>query len=98
MADTLTPPRERERQGSGTGHGDPWRVIVLNDSHNSFEGVAFSLASVLPGLSYDQGMTMANRIHHQGQAVVWSGHREAAELYSEQLAGRGLTLAPLEQG
>ncbi len=98
MADTLTPPRERERQDSGTGHGDPWRVIVLNDNHNSFEGVAFALASVLPGVSYDQGMTMANRIHHQGQAVVWSGHREAAELYWEQLAGSRLTLAPLEQG
>ena len=98
MAETLTPPRERRREDSGTGLGGAWRVIVLNDSHNSFEGVAFALASVLPGVSYDQGMTMANRIHHQGQAVVWSGHREAAELYWEQLAGRGLTLAPLEQG
>lgn len=97
MADTLTPPRERERQGTGSGLGRPWRVIVRNDSHNTFEGVAFALANVLPGVSYDQGMTMANRIHHQGQAVVWTGHREPAELYWEQLAGRGLTMAPLEQ-
>jgi hypothetical protein len=28
---------------------------------------------------------------------VWSGHREAAELYWEQLRGYGLTLAPLER-
>jgi hypothetical protein len=28
---------------------------------------------------------------------VWSGHRELAELYHSQLAGYGLTLAPLER-
>ena len=56
------------------------------------------MASVIPGVGYDDGMRLANRIHHQGQAVVWSGHREVAELYWEQLAGHGLTLAPLEQG
>ena len=98
MADTLTPRRGRQQQGSGTGLDGVWRVIVLNDSHNSFEGVAFALASVLPGVTYDQGMTMANRIHHQGLAIVWAGHLEAAELYWEQLAARGLTMAPLEQG
>jgi hypothetical protein len=27
---------------------------------------------------------------------VWSGHREAAELYWQQLRGFGLTMAPLE--
>lgn len=98
MAETLTPPRERQRQGSGTGLDGVWRVIVLNDRHNTFEGVAFALSSVLPGVTYEQGLLMANRIHHQGQTIVWSGHREAAELYWEQLAGRGLTMAPLEQG
>ena len=98
MADTLTPPREHERQGSGTSLDSAWRVIVLNDRHNSFEGVAFALAGVLPGVTYDQGIAMANKIHHQGLAIVWEGHLEAAELYWEQLAARGLTMAPLEQG
>lgn len=98
MADTQTPPRERERLGSGSGLGGAWRVIVLNDSHNTFEGVAFALAGVLPGVSYDAGLKLATRIHNEGQAIVWSGHRETAELYWEQLAGRGLTMAPLELG
>jgi ATP-dependent Clp protease adaptor protein ClpS len=71
-------------------------VIVLNDDHNTFEGVAFALSSVLPGVDYDAGMRLANRIHGTGLAVVWSGDREAAELYWEQLAGHGLTMAPLE--
>jgi ATP-dependent Clp protease adaptor protein ClpS len=71
-------------------------VIVLNDDHNTFQGVAFALSSVIPGVSYDRGMKLANRIHNTGQAIVWSGHREAAELYWGQLADHGLTMAPLE--
>ena len=72
-------------------------MIVLNDNHNTFEGVAFALASVLPGVGFDQGLAFANRIHNTGQAVVWSGHREAAELYWTRLREHGLTMAPLER-
>jgi ATP-dependent Clp protease adaptor protein ClpS len=94
---TITPPRERLDRGTGSGLGKPWRVIVLNDNHNTFEGVAFALAQTIPGVDYDRGMALANRIHNTGQAVVWSGHREAAELYHAQLGGYGLTMAPLER-
>ena len=78
------------------GRGGGWRVIVLNDNHNTFQGVAFALSSTLPGVDYDKGMRIADRIHNTGRAVVWSGHREAAELYWEQLGGLGLTMGPLE--
>ena len=93
---TATPPKEKVRRRTGSGTGGAWREIVLNDSHNTFEGVAFALADVVPGVDYDRGMQLANRIHNSGQAIVWSGHREAAELYHSQLAGHGLTMAPLE--
>ena len=73
---TLTPPKERTRRGGGSGLGEAWRVIVLNDDHNTFQGVAFALSSVLPSVSYDRGMQLANRIHNSGQAIVWSGQRE----------------------
>jgi ATP-dependent Clp protease adaptor protein ClpS len=96
MTATVTPPRERLSRGRGSGLGDAWRVIVLNDNHNTFEGVAFALAQTIPGVDYDRGMAFANRIHNTGQAMVWSGHREAAELYHGQLADYGLTMAPLE--
>ena len=72
-------------------------MIVRNDDHNTFQGVAFALSSVLPGVSYDRGMALANRIHSTGQALVWSGHKEQAELFWAQLEGFGLTMAPLEQ-
>jgi ATP-dependent Clp protease adaptor protein ClpS len=90
-------PRQRPRTSRpGEGTGEAWRVIVLNDNHNTFEGVAFALARVLPGVSYEGGLQLANRIHTSGRAIVWSGHREAAELYWTQLRDYGLTMAPLE--
>ena len=97
MSSTLTPPRERTRRRTGSGTGDAWRVIVLNDSHNTFEGVAFALAQTIPGVDYDRGIALANRVHNTGQAIVWSGEREPAEHYHSQLEGHGLTMAPLER-
>ncbi len=71
-------------------------MIVLNDNHNTFQGVATALATVIPGVSYEDGLRLADRIHNAGQAIVWSGDREHAELYWRELADRGLTMAPLE--
>jgi ATP-dependent Clp protease adaptor protein ClpS len=90
---------ERPRSaGPGSGLGGNWRVIVRNDSHNTFDHVAQTLAQVIPGVSLDQGYRLADAIHNSGQAIVWSGPREPAEHYWEQLEGAGLTMAPLERG
>jgi ATP-dependent Clp protease adaptor protein ClpS len=97
VTETVTPPRERLDRGTGSRLDGAWRVIVLNDNHNTFEGVAFALARTIPGVDYDKGMALANRIHNTGRAVVWSGHREAAELYHARLEEHGLTMAPLER-
>jgi ATP-dependent Clp protease adaptor protein ClpS len=94
MSSTIELPKTTD---PGSGLGGEWRVIVLNDDHNTFDGVARALSETLPGVSYDQGMSMANKIHSSGQAIVWSGAREPAELYWEQLRGSGLTMAPLER-
>ena len=72
-------------------------MIVLNDNHNTFQGVAAALASTIPEVSYDRGLQIADKIHNTGRAIVWSGHREHAELYWEQLRSCGLTMAPLER-
>ena len=95
MSQTIERPRI---SGPGSGLGGNWRVIVLNDDHNTFDHVAMSLARYVPGITIDKGYAMANRIHSAGQAVVWTGMKEPAELYWEQLHAAGLTMAPLEQG
>ncbi|HEX8065126.1 MAG TPA: ATP-dependent Clp protease adaptor ClpS [Thermoleophilaceae bacterium] len=82
----------------GAGLGGAWRVIVLNDDHNTFDGVAAALARVIPGVTLEKGYAIANKIHNTGQAIVWSGQKEPAEHYWEQLNEAGLTMAPLEQG
>jgi len=94
MSATVELPRT---SGPGSGLGGNWRVIVLNDNHNTFEGVAAALARYIPGVSLDKGHAIADQIHRTGQAIVWTGHRETAEHYWEQLRDAGLTMAPLEQ-
>ena len=97
VSETLVSPTKPKRTSrGGSGLGDLWRVIVLNDNHNTFDGVARALASVLPGVNFDAGMRLATEIDRTGQAIVWSGHRELAELYWSQLETHGLTMAPLE--
>ena len=94
MSETVELPQVEEPGGAGLE--DNWRVIVLNDDHNTFDGVAKALARVIPGVDYDKGMGYANQIHNTGRAIVWSGPKEPAELYWEQLSDAGLTMAPLE--
>ena len=90
---------ERPRvEGPGTGLGGHWRVIVLNDDHNTFDHVARTLSRFIPGITLDGGYALADQIHAAGKAIVWSGAKEIAELYWEQLKDAGLTMAPLEQG
>jgi ATP-dependent Clp protease adaptor protein ClpS len=91
------PVRDPRTAGPGSGAGESWRVIVLNDDHNTFEGVAAALAATIPGVDYARGLALATRIHNAGLAVVWSGHREQAEHYWELLKEHGLTMAPLER-
>ncbi len=95
MSETVERPRVG---GPDSGLGGEWRVIVLNDSHNTFEHVAATLARFIPGVTLDSGYALADQIHNAGQAIVWSGAKEIAELYWEQLKDAGLTMAPLEQG
>jgi len=95
MSQTIEKPR---LDGPGSGLGGNWRVIVLNDNHNTFDHVAATLARYIPGMTLDRGHAMAERIDRAGQALVWSGQKETAELYWEQLKGAGLTMAPLERG
>ena len=82
----------------GSGLDGNWRVIVLNDDHNTFDHVAHTLARTIPGVTVDGGYALADKIHNTGQAIVWSGMKETAELYWDQLEQAGLTMAPLESG
>jgi ATP-dependent Clp protease adaptor protein ClpS len=95
MSQTVELPRIA---GPDSGLGGHWRVSVRNDDHNTFDHVARTLAQHIPGVTVDKGYAIADLIHNQGQAMVWAGQKEPAELYWELLKEAGLTMAPLEQG
>lgn len=88
---------EQQVRDPRVGGGGAARVIVLNDDHNTFQGVAMALADVIPGIDVQRGLSLATNIHERGRAIVWSGEFEVAELYWEQLRSRGLTMAPIER-
>ena len=93
MSETVELPRTGD---PGSALGGAWRVIVLNDDHNTFDHVAVTLARYIPGVTVDGGYAIANTIHTTGRAIVWTGQKEPAELYWSQLRDAGLTMAPLE--
>ena len=85
-----------ERQGVRAPYPQV-RVIVLDDNVNTFQHVVATLVRVLPAMTSDRAWELAHRIDGEGSAVVWSGPQEQGELYHQQLAAAGLTMAPLER-
>lgn len=74
-----------------------YKIIVLNDDFNTFDHVINCLMKYIPGMSRETAKQLTNQIHHEGQATVWVGPLEQAELYHSQLSRAGLTMAPLEK-
>ena len=73
------------------------RVIVLDDSFNTFQHVANYLLTTIPGMSEKSAWELTIKVDKTGLAEVWRGNLEQAELYHEQLFSKGLTMAPIEK-
>ena len=85
--------QERQRQQQTYPN---FKGVVLDDDVNTFQHVVECLVRYIPGMQPDQAWTLAHRIDSEGSAVVWCGPQEQAELYHQQLAAEGLSMAPLE--
>ena len=73
----------------------PWNVVVHNDPVNLMTYVTQVLQKVF-GYSRERAERHMLEVHRLGRSIVWSGARERAELYVEQLHG-WLLLATLER-
>ena len=73
------------------------RVIVLDDSFNTFQHVANCLLRIIPEMSEIEAWDLTIKVDKSGSAEVWRGDLEQAELYHEQLVRMGLTMAPIEK-
>ena len=73
------------------------RLIVLDDSFNTFQHVANCLVKIIPSISEKKAWDLTIKVDKTGSAEVWRGNLEQAELYHEQLISKGLTMAPIEK-
>jgi len=73
----------------------PWHVVVHNDPINLMTYVTMVFQRVF-GYPREKAERHMLEVHHKGRSILWSGVRERAELYVQQLHGY-LLLATLEK-
>lgn len=92
MAAVETPePETREK----TGLDSAWNVVVHNDPVNLMSYVTMVFRRVF-GYSRERAERHMMEVHNNGRSIVWSGCREEAELYVQQLHAH-LLMASLER-
>ena len=73
----------------------PWQVIVHNDPVNLMTYVTMVFQRVF-GYPREKAERHMLEVHQKGRSILWSGMRERAELYVQQLHGY-LLLATIEK-
>ena len=73
----------------------PWQVVVHNDPVNLMTYVTMVFQRVF-GYPREKAERHMLEVHQNGRSILWSGLRERAELYVQQLHGH-LLLATLER-
>ena len=66
----------------------PFNVVLLNDNDHSYEYVIKMLKSLF-GHNDQQGFKLANEVDKQGRAIVFTTHKELAELKRDQIHAFG---------
>ena len=89
MTETLT---ENETKAA---LGVPWNVVVHNDPINLMSYVTMTFKRVF-GYSTEKARKHMLEVHNLGRSILWTGERERAELYVQQLHSY-LLMATLER-
>jgi ATP-dependent Clp protease adaptor protein ClpS len=66
----------------------PYAVVLENDDEHTFDYVIELLMKVFR-LKLPRALRLTHQIHTQGEAVVWTGTLELAELKRDQVRGYG---------
>jgi len=82
-SDTLTKTRET------TQLDVPWNVIVHDDPVNLMGYVTLVLMKIF-GYDEKKASILMMQVHKLGKSIVWSGEREKAEFYVQQLQAHQL--------
>ena len=62
----------------------PWNVVVHDDPVNLMDYVTLVFVKVF-GYSQARATKLMMEVHQAGRSIVWTGGRERAELYMQQL-------------
>ena len=89
-----TPVREKETKAEEEVDV-PWQVVVHNDPVNLMTYVTMVFQRVF-GYPREKAERHMLEVHQNGRSILWSGVRERAEFYVQQLHGH-LLLATLEK-
>ena len=73
----------------------PWNVVVHNDPVNLMSYVTRIFMKVF-GHPRERAERHMMEVHQKGRSIVWTGERERAEAYVQQLHGH-LLLATIEK-
>ena len=84
-----------EETKTATATDTPWNVVVHNDPVNLMTYVTRVFQKVF-GYAREKAEHHMLEVHQQGRSIVWTGRREPAEAYVQQLHGH-LLLATLER-
>lgn len=84
-----------EEVEESVGTESPWNVVVHNDpiTKMNYVTMVFQKVFAYPAERAEKHML---EVHRQGRSIVWTGARERAELYVQQLHGYQL-LATMEK-
>lgn len=85
---TKTAPRSRTKPKNETRKLPPYNVIILNDEEHTFDYV-IELLTKLFAHSASTAETLTWRIHNTGRAIVYTTHKEKAELKRDQVLAYG---------
>lgn len=83
MSDTLTEIRE------SVSLDVPWNVVVHDDPVNLMGYVTWVLMKIF-GYPENRASALMMEVHKRGRSIVWSGEREKAEFYAQQLQAHQL--------
>jgi ATP-dependent Clp protease adaptor protein ClpS len=85
MADSDTLTRTR----ADTALELPWNVVVHDDPVNLMAYVTWVLMKIF-GYDEKKASILMMQVHQQGRSIVWTGQREKAEFYVQQLQSHQL--------
>lgn len=73
----------------------PWTVVVYDDPVNLMDYVTYVFKKVF-GYSEAKAKVLMLEVHNKGKSLVWSGNKEKAEFYMQELLAHQL-YASMEQ-